>query len=106
MTGIVDAEILAVHVFDMVERENIVRTGEDTALFQFDFRYPVLRQVVIYVQITQFQVLPIYQPLCAVLEVIGIVQRRQAGYIGYIPCLFCPAYLVVQIPLGNISVVA
>ena len=72
---VVDAEIFAVHVFDMIERKNIVRTGEDAALFQLDFRYPVFRQVVIYIQVTQFQVFTIYQPLCTVLEVIGIVQR-------------------------------
>ena len=104
--GIVDAEILAVHVFDMVERENIVRTGEDAALFQLDFRlssFSAGRNIHSGYAVSGIHHLP------AIVYCFGSYWHCSAltnGVHWYIFCFFRPADLIVQIPIGYVGIIA
>ena len=90
----------------MIERKKIVSSRIHLNLLHFHFLRPRGRKVIVDIQVTKFEIAPVLQPLCTVSEVIGIIQRSQAGDICDVFRFFRPADSVIQIPVGNIRVVS
>lgn len=63
----------------MIERKKIVSSRIYLNLFHFHFLRPRGRKVIVDIQVTKFEIATVLQPLCTVSEVIGIIQRSQAG---------------------------
>ena len=103
---IIYRKVLAVQIRDMVEREKVVPTKIDLELLHTHGLNPFLRKIVIDIHVPELYETAVHKPLGACLVVVLIVQGGQAGKVGYILRLLCPAYPVLQIPSRDIGIVA